>query len=70
MLCPMSGQPLRLKDLISVKFTRFDPAATFSSLEGHKVMNSFFVAGITMYEVFMLLSNPSSKVSASMIVTN
>ncbi|KAF2366154.1 Nitric oxide synthase-interacting protein zinc-finger [Trinorchestia longiramus] len=35
-LCPMSGKPLKMKDLVSVKFTRVDPNATFSSLEGHK----------------------------------
>ena len=36
-VCPMSGRPLRLKDLTPVKFTRLDPAASFSALEGHKV---------------------------------
>uniref|UniRef100_A0A2P2I106 Nitric oxide synthase-interacting protein homolog n=1 Tax=Hirondellea gigas TaxID=1518452 RepID=A0A2P2I106_9CRUS len=35
-LCPMSDRPLRMKDLITVKFTRLDPEASFSSIEGHK----------------------------------
>lgn len=32
----MSEKPLRMKDLISVKFTKLDPNASFSALEGHK----------------------------------
>ncbi|XP_018007562.1 nitric oxide synthase-interacting protein homolog [Hyalella azteca] len=35
-LCPMSNKPLKMKDLVPVKFTRIDPNASFSSLEGHK----------------------------------
>jgi len=47
-VCPMSGKPLRLKDLTPVRFTRLDPTASFSALEGHKERYKCPVTGDTL----------------------
>jgi len=47
-LCPMTDSPLRIKDLVAVRFTKLDPKASFSSLEGHKERYKCPVTGDTL----------------------